>query len=81
VNRRVGVSDTAFPHREHSWNLFAWSVWLEPADAGTNMRWAREFWDAMRPHLADGAYLNYLSDEGEASARAASGPNHPRLLD
>jgi hypothetical protein len=77
---RVGVADTAFPHRQHSWNLFAWSVWLEPADADKNMRWAREFWEAMRPHLSGGSYVNYLSDEGEASARAAYGPNYPRLV-
>jgi FAD/FMN-containing dehydrogenase len=77
---RVGVSDTAFPHRQHSWNLFAWSVWLEPAEAEKNMTWAREFWEAMRPHLTGSAYVNYLSDEGEASARASYGQNYERLV-
>ena len=76
---RVGVSDTAFPHRTHSWNVFAWSMWADPADTEQNVRWTREFWEAMRPHLADGSYVNYVSDESEASARAAYGVNYGRL--
>ncbi|HMK86913.1 MAG TPA: FAD-binding oxidoreductase [Steroidobacteraceae bacterium] len=77
---RVGVSDTVFPHRNHSWNVFAWSTWTDAADTEKNLRWTREFWAAMRPHLTGGSYVNYVSDEGEASARASYGPNYERLL-
>jgi FAD/FMN-containing dehydrogenase len=76
---RVGVTETAFPHRKHSWNVFAWSTWVDPADTERNVQWTRQFWDAMRPHLADGSYVNYVSDEGEASARAAYGVNYGKL--
>ena len=34
----------------------------------------------MSPHLADGSYVNYVSDEGEASARAAYGVNYGKLV-
>jgi FAD binding domain/Berberine and berberine like len=77
---RVGVSDTAFPHRNRSWNVFAWSTWTNAVDSEKNVRWTRELWSAMRPHLTDGSYVNYVSDEGEASARASYGPNYDRLL-
>lgn len=76
---RVGLLDTAFPHRQHSWNLFAWSMWTDPAESESNLQWTRRCWEAMRPFLDGGAYVNYLSDEGEASARASYGANYERL--
>jgi FAD/FMN-containing dehydrogenase len=77
---RVGMSDTAFPHRQHSWNLFAWSVWENPSDSEKNIQWTRECWKAMEPFLVSGSYVNYVADEGEASARAAYGPHYDRLV-
>jgi hypothetical protein len=77
---RVGVSDTAFPHREYSYNFFVWSTWENPADSEKNIAWTRQCWEAMRPFLATGSYVNYVSDEGDASARAAYGANYDRLV-
>ncbi len=34
----------------------------------------------MRPFLVTGSYVNYVSDEGDAFARAAYGPNYDRLV-
>jgi len=77
---RVGVSDTAFPHRRYAYNFMAWSNWENAADSERNIEWTRECWEAMRPFLANGSYQNYVSDEGEAVARAAYGANYERLL-
>ncbi len=77
---RVGVSDTAFPHRRHSYNFLVWSSWGNPSDTEKNIQWTREFWEAMRPYLVAGSYVNYVSDEGDAFARAAYGPNYERLV-
>jgi len=77
---RVAATDTAFPHRNHSYNLMAWSNWADQADSEKNVQWTREFWHAMKPHLVEGSYVNYVSDEGEPSARAAYGPNYNRLV-
>jgi len=77
---RVGVTETAFPHRQHSWNLFAWSVWADPADSAKNIQWTRDCWEAIRPFLVSGSYVNYVSDEGDVFARAAYGPNYDRLV-
>jgi FAD/FMN-containing dehydrogenase len=74
------VSETAFPHRQHAWNLFAWSGWADPADTATNIQWTRDCWESVRPHLIEGSYVNYVSDEGDDSARAAYGPNYDRLV-
>lgn len=77
---RVDASATAFPHRKYEWNLFAWSTWTDPAETEKNVQWTRQCWDAMCPFLADGSYVNYVSDEGDASARASYGPNYDRLV-
>ena len=77
---RVGVTETAFPHRQHSWNLFAWSTWTEASDSPKNIQWTRQCWDAVRTFLAAGSYVNYVSDEGDTFARAAYGPNYDRLV-
>jgi FAD/FMN-containing dehydrogenase len=78
---RVSSTDTAFPHRGHSYNFLVWSNWADPADSEDNIRWTRSFWEAMRPFLVEGSYSNYVSDEGDAFARAAYGPNYDRLVD
>jgi FAD/FMN-containing dehydrogenase len=77
---RVPPADTAFPHRDYSWNFLAWSMWDDPSETETNMRWTRECWDAMKSHLVAGSYGNYVSDEGEAIAREAYGCNYDRLV-
>jgi FAD/FMN-containing dehydrogenase len=77
---RIGVSETAFPHRREGYNLLVVSEWLEPADNARNIAWARESYDLMRPSFAPGRYVNYLGDDdGEDAVVAAYGPNHQRL--
>ena len=76
---RVPAAATAFPHRQYSWNALVWSMWENPSDTEKNVHWTRECYEALRPFLAGGAYGNYVTDEGEAVAREAYGPNYDRL--
>ena len=77
---RVGVSETAFPHRREGYNFLVVSEWLDPADNARNIAWARESYDLMRPYFSRGRYVNYLGeDEGEDAVAAAYGPNYQRL--
>ncbi|HVO82275.1 MAG TPA: FAD-binding oxidoreductase [Terriglobales bacterium] len=78
---RVAPTDTAFPHRQYSYNFFAWSNWDSPSDSEKNIQWTRKCWEGMRPFLVAGAYGNYVADEGDAVAREAYGPNYGRLAD
>lgn len=77
---RVPVTATAFPHRQYSWNFFAWSQWEDPSDTDRNVQWTRECVEALRPFLIDAAYGNYVTDEGDPVARAAYGANYDRLV-
>jgi FAD/FMN-containing dehydrogenase len=77
---RIGVSETAVPHREEGWNLLIPSVWTDRAETGANVAWTRETFAAMRPQFGGGRWLNYLGDDqADDAVRAAYGPNYMRL--
>jgi FAD/FMN-containing dehydrogenase len=77
---RVGVTETAVPHRDEGWNLLIPSVWTDMADSEANIAWSRETFAALRPHFGTGRWLNYLGDDqAEDAIRAAYGPNYDRL--
>jgi FAD binding domain/Berberine and berberine like len=77
---RVPAMDTAFPHRQPSYNFMVWSNWINPSESEKNIHWTRSCFDAMRPFMGAGAYMNYLEDEGDPLARAAYGVNYDRLV-
>ena len=77
---RVGVGDTAFPHRSVGYNMLLVSEWTNPADTDRNIAWTRESYAAMKPFIVSGRYVNYLDDDevGDPAAEAY-GPNYARL--
>jgi FAD/FMN-containing dehydrogenase len=79
---RIGVSDTAVPHREESYNVLIPSEWMDPADTEANVAWTRETFAAFEPYVAGRRWLNYLADDdAEDAVRAAYGPNYERLAE
>ena len=77
---RVGAQETAFPHRGWPYNFLITSIWADPADSEKNIRWTREYWEAMQPFAADAVYVNFLGVEGEERVREAYGANYDRLV-
>ncbi len=77
---RVGRDETAYAHRDLTYNFLISSEWTDPADSERNVRWTREFWEAMRPFMAEAVYVNYTSDEGEDVVKAAYSHAHKRLV-
>jgi FAD/FMN-containing dehydrogenase len=77
---RVGVSETAFPHRAEGYNLLVLAEWMDPADNDRCIAWAREAYAATQPFMGASRYVNYLADDerGEQVV-AAYGPNYRRL--
>jgi FAD/FMN-containing dehydrogenase len=77
---RVGIGDTAFPHRSEGYNFLVVGQWVDPADNDRCIAWARETHANMERFLARGRYVNYLGDDetGEPVA-AAYGSNYARL--
>jgi hypothetical protein len=76
---RVGERETAFGHRLAEHSCLILRAWREPAESSANMAWARACYGAVEPFLEEGAYVNYLGDEGETRVRAAYGANYDRL--
>ncbi len=76
---RVPVSETAFPHRGDRWDFAILTQWADPREAEVNVAWAKEFFEAMRPHLDESVYVNNLGEEGDERVRAAFGANYERL--
>src|SRR4030095_3594940 len=59
---RVPVADTAYGNRDAAYDCFPIAIWDDPADDEANIRWAREFWTAIRPFSTGGVYANNLGD-------------------
>jgi len=77
---RVGVTDTAFPHRARGYNLVVLSEWMDPKDNNACTAWARDSYQAMQPFMGSGRYVNYLGDDEPGDPVAAAyGSNHRRL--
>jgi FAD/FMN-containing dehydrogenase len=77
---RVGISDTAFPHRSEGYNFLILCEWINEADNDRCIAWTRKTFARMQPFFAPRRYVNYLGDDepGEPVA-AAYGPNYRRL--
>jgi FAD/FMN-containing dehydrogenase len=78
---RVDPAATAFPHRQPGYSVLVLAQWADPADTQTNVAWARETFEALRPHLADRRYMNYMSADDGGFVRQAYGPNYDRLVE
>ena len=77
---RVGVGETAFPHRTEGYNFLVLSQWMDPAMTDRCIAWARETYAQMEPSAAPGRYVNYLGDDEPGDPiPAAYGPNYQRL--
>jgi FAD/FMN-containing dehydrogenase len=52
----------------------------EPANRERIISWAKDYWEALHPYSAGGAYLNFIMDEGEDRVRASYRENYDRLV-
>ncbi len=77
--KRLGNADTAFSYREANWSQVIVGVDRDPARAADLRAWAVEYWEALHPHSAGGAYVNFMMDEGQPRIRATSRGNYDRL--
>jgi FAD/FMN-containing dehydrogenase len=76
---RVPVDATAFAHRQSKIMVNVAAVYERPEEIAVHGPWVEAFAAALRQG-DDGAYVNFLGDEGEARIRAAyPGPTWDRL--
>jgi len=76
---RVGKNDTAWSYRDATWSQVIVGVDPDPAKKDEITAWARDYYDALHPYGAGGAYVNFMMDEGEERIRATYRENYDRL--
>jgi len=76
---RVKRGATAWWHRDANWTEVIVGVDPDPAKKEEISAWAKEYWSALHPYSAGGAYINFMMDEGEERIRATYGKNYKRL--
>jgi hypothetical protein len=76
---RVGENDTAFSHRNTTWAPVICGIDPDPANKQSIVTWAKDYWNAIHPFSAGGAYINFMMDEADGRLEATYGPNYSRL--
>ncbi len=77
---RVRVADTAFSYRDANWAEVIVGVDPDPANADTITTWCKDYFDALHPYSAGGAYVNFMMDEGQERVQASFRDNYGRLV-
>jgi len=76
---RCGPHDTAFSYRDANFAEVIVGFSPDPADADRLKSWVAEYWDAVHPYSAGGAYVNFMMEEGVDRIRATYRDNYDRL--
>ena len=76
---RVGKNDTAFSYRDANWAEVIVGVDPDPANKDKITNWCKDYFDALHPYSAGGAYVNFMMEEGQERVQAAFRDNYERL--
>ena len=76
---QVGPDDTPWVYRKAKWSKVIAGVDPDPENTEAISAWAKEYWKALHPHSAGGAYVNFMMEEGEDRVKATYGSNYERL--
>jgi hypothetical protein len=76
---RTGKNETAWSFRDATWSQVIVGVDPDPAQKDKITAWARDYYDALHPYGAGGAYVNFMMDEGEERIRATYRDNYAKL--
>lgn len=75
----VDKNATAFSFRDANFAEVIVGVDPDPVNNERMIKWAREYWMALHPYSAGGAYVNMIMDEGNDQVKAAYRDNYARL--
>lgn len=75
------IKKTATPwcYRDAKWAAVMVGVDPDPANKEKISNWAKDYWTALHPYSAGGAYINFMMEEGDERIRATYGKNYDRL--
>jgi FAD/FMN-containing dehydrogenase len=76
---RVKNNATPWCYRDAVWAQVMVGVDPDPANKERISAWAKDYWTALHPYSAGGAYVNFMMEEGDERIRATYGRNYDRL--
>ena len=76
----VPKDDTAFTYRDVNFTHIIAGIDSDPTNMPDHTAWVREYWAALHPLSAGGAYINFLMDEGQDRIQATYLDNYPKLV-
>jgi len=71
--------DTAFAYRDANWAQVIVGIDSDPSNKELLVTWAREYYEALHPFSAGGAYVNFMMDEGQDRVKASYRGNYDKL--
>jgi len=77
---RVAKEDTAWNYRDATWAEVIVGIDPDPANSGLITQWAKDYWNALHPYSAGGAYINFMMDEGEGEVKNSYADNYEKLV-
>jgi hypothetical protein len=75
----LAPSDTAWSYRDAQWGSVFAGVDPDPANVSVVRNWSIDYFEALHPYSAGGAYVNMMMDEGQERVRASYRDNYDRL--
>jgi FAD/FMN-containing dehydrogenase len=77
---RVGPEETAFGHRDARYVMVIGAFWDSPADDEADIRWVRNYYDALHPFSGyEGGYINMLDADDAGRTPQNYGRAYERL--
>jgi FAD/FMN-containing dehydrogenase len=79
--QRVASDATAFSYRDARFACVIAGMWPDPADNERNVRWVRDYWEAIHPHSELGGYVNFMAADDQDRIRDNYRGNYDRLVE
>ncbi len=79
--RRIGNSDSAWSYRDANFSHVIFAVDSDASAMPAHIDWVREYWEALHPYSAGGAYVNFMMEEGEDRIAGSYRDNYARLAE
>lgn len=77
---RVPADATAFGHREASYAVVLAGMWPDASQNQANIKWVRDYSDAITPHSEAGGYVNFMSEDDSLRTADNYGGSYERLV-
>ncbi|MBQ0769493.1 MAG: FAD-binding protein [Bizionia sp.] len=77
---RVGATETPWAYRDAKYAGVIVGVSPNAKDADKITDWCKEYYDALHPYSAGGAYSNFMMEEGQERVKASYKHNYDRLV-